>query len=143
LGVKRIDMFNPIYEVENSNCILDGGSWPTFHDAEIINIDFWRGDVRPDDDVWTGPVIKIKVELCALESPYVVNLEFRDCSSIFMHELSHQNYVLDLKFNLEDRGTFTSGKPLPPWICVDFTTDHESRLKFKCFSVAAISREPA
>lgn len=139
----HMNNFDPKLDIENAEVILDDDEWPSFHDSEILAIDFWRGDVRPDDDSWVGPVIKVRVELCAMDSPYVVNLEFSDCSDISMTNLDHQNYVYDLEFKLEDRGTYLSGKPLPPYICVNFKNDVGSRMKFKCFSIKAVSRDNA
>lgn len=64
--------FDPIEEVEDSQLILDHGEWPNFHDAEVHDLNIWRCDIRPDDNVWIGPVIKASFELCALEHPYIV-----------------------------------------------------------------------
>src|SRR5437867_948381 len=39
------------------------GSWPSFHDAEVIDLYYWRGDVRPGDwdDRNVFPVLTVKV----------------------------------------------------------------------------------
>jgi hypothetical protein len=47
--------FDPIEDVENCQQILDYGKWPNFHDAKVHNLRIWRGDVRPEDNVWIGP----------------------------------------------------------------------------------------
>jgi len=132
--------FNPIEDVEDSLLILDHGEWPNFHDAEVHNLNVWRGDVRPDDNVWIGPVIEVSFELCALEKPYFVVLKFHDCDSIRMEEFNHQNAVYDLKFKFEARGTYTNGKPLPPNISVSFEQAFGVALSFRCFRVQAIER---
>ena len=67
-------VFDPIKDINNSSRVLDKGEWPSFHDAEIHTIDFWRGDIRPEDDSWVGPTLKIKVELCAIQFPYIICL---------------------------------------------------------------------
>lgn len=132
--------FNPIEDVDDSQLILDHGEWPNFHDAEVHNLNIWRGDVRPDDNVWIGPVIKVSFELCALEKPYIVVLKFHDCDSIKMEEFNHQNAVYDLTFNYEARGTLTNGKPLTPYISVRFEEAFGLALSFKCFRVQAVER---
>ncbi len=132
--------FNPIEDVEDSQLIHDHGEWPNFHDAEVHNLNIWRGDVRPDDNVWIGPVIKVSFELCALEKPYIVVLKFHDCDSIKMEEFNHQNAVYDLTFNYEARGTLTNGKPLTPYISVCFEEAFGLALSFKCFRVQAVER---
>ena len=81
--------FDPIRDVENSQLILDQGCWPNYHDAEVHNLNIWRGDVRPDDNVWIGPVVDASFELCALKDSYIVVLKFHDCNSIRMEEFNH------------------------------------------------------
>ena len=133
--------FDPINTVEDSHLILDHGNWPNFHDAEVHNLNIWRGDVRPDDDVWIGPVIEVSFELCALEKPYIAILKFHDCESIRLGEFNHQNAVYDLKFKYEARGTYNNGEPLPPWVRVKFEQAFGDALSFKCLRVQAVSRE--
>ena len=132
--------FDPIKDVENSQLILDQGEWPNFHDAEVHKLNIWCGDIRPDDNVWIGPVIEATFELCALQRPYIVVLKFHDCDSIRMEEFNHQNAVYDLTFKFVDRGTYTNGKPLPPSISVCFEQAFGVALSFKCFRVQAIER---
>jgi len=133
--------FDPIEEVLDSQLILDHGEWPNFHDAEVHNLNIWRGDVRPDDNVWIGPVIEASFELCALEKPYIVVLKFHDCESIRLEEFNHQNAVYDLQFAFEARGTLTNGEPLLPYIVVRFEGALGAALSFKCFRVQAVERK--
>ena len=132
--------FDPLKSVENCHLILDKGEWPNFHDAEVHNLNIWRGDVRPDDNVWIGPVIELSFELCALEKPFIAVLKFHDCESIKMAEFNHQNAVYDLKFKYEARGIYTAGKPLPPYILVSFKQTLGLKLSFSCFRVQALER---
>ena len=133
-------VFDPIVNVEDSHLILDHGAWPNFHDAEVHHLNIWRGDVRPDDNVWIGPVIEASFELCALKKPYMVLLKFHHCESIRLQEFNHQNAVYDLTFAFEARGTLTTGEPLVPYIVVNFEQAFGVALSFKCFSVQAIGR---
>lgn len=132
--------FNPIEDIEDSQLILDNGEWPNFHDAEVHNLNIWRGDIRPDDDVWIGPVLEASFELCALEKPYLVVMKFHDCDSIRMEKFNHQNAVYDLKFKFEARGNYTNGEPLPPNVSVSFEQAFGVALSFKCFRVRVIER---
>ena len=132
--------FDPIETVEDSQSILDHGKWPNFHDAELHNLNIWRGDVRPDDNVCIGPVIEAIFELCALKNPYIVVLRFHDCDSIRMEEFNHQNAVYDLKFAFEARGFCKDGGPLTPHIAVSFEQAFGVALSFKCFRVQAVER---
>lgn len=132
--------FDPVNNVEDSQLILDGGEWPNFHDAEVINLNIWRGDVRPDDDIWIGPMIEASFELCALARPYIAILRFHDCEVIRLEDYNHQNALYDLTFEYEARGSCRDGTPLTPYIVVNFKQAFGLALSFKCFRVQAIDR---
>lgn len=134
-------VFDPIRDVEDSALILDHGAWPNFHDAEVHHLHIWRGDVRPEDNVWIGPAVEVSFELCALQFPYIVVLKFHDCADIRMTEFNHQNAIYDLAFAYEARGTYNDGTPLPPHIRVDFEQALGAALSLKCFRVQAIERK--
>lgn len=125
----------------NEKILDDNGEWPNFHDAEVLDLHIWRGDMRPDDNVYIGPQITIKLDLIALEKPFVVVLRFDDCSSIVMPDFNHENPIMDLEFGIEERGTFKSGKPLPPYILVHFLPAFGFELSFKCFKASVIGIE--
>ncbi len=133
--------FDPLTDVEDSAIILDNGEWPNFHDAEVHDLNIWRGDIRPDDNVWIGPVIKVTFELCALKEPYLVVLKFHDCNDIRLKEFNHQNAIYDLSFAFKDRGmNDRTGTPLTPAISVSFEEAFGVALTFECFRVQAIER---
>ena len=132
--------FDPVKNVEGSKLILDDGQWPNFHDAEVHELNIWRGDVRPEDDVWIGPVIEASLELCAIRHPYIAVLKFRDCEAIEMASFNHQNAIYDLVFSFEERGYCNDGRPMLPWIRVSFEEAFGVRLSFKCFRIQAVGR---
>lgn len=101
--------FDPLTQVEDSRLILDRGEWPNFHDAEVHHLNIWRGDARPDDNVWIGPVIEASFELCALETPYIAVPRFHDCDALRMEAFDRQGALYDLTFRLEPRGTGMDG----------------------------------
>jgi hypothetical protein len=132
--------FDPVRAVEDSTLILDNGEWPNFHDAEVHNLNIWRGDVRPQDNVWIGPVIEATFELCALKAPYIAVLKFHDCEEIRLQDFNHQNAVYDLHFDCIPRGNRPDGEALPPWISVKFEQAFGMALSFKCFRVQVLAR---
>ena len=134
--------FDPVTDIDRSELVLDRGQWPNFHDAEVHELNMWRGDVRPDDDVWIGPTIEASFELCALEFPFIAVLKFHDCEAIELKDYDKQNAVYDLVFTKEARGYLKSGEPLPPWICVSFVEAFGMRLTFKCMRVEVLERRP-
>lgn len=133
-------VFDPVADVQNSQLVLDGAQWPNFHDAEVVDLTIWRGDVRPDDDVWIGPVIEASFELCALQYPYIAVLKFHDCDAISMVQFNHQNAIYDLSFSYESRGFLADGNPLTPAISVNFKQAFGAELSFRCFRVEAIAK---
>lgn len=137
---KPMQSFNPLTHIENSHLILDKDEWPNFHDAEVHNLNIWRGDVRPEDNVWIGPVIEVSFELCALKEPYLVVLKFHDCESIQMADFNHQNALYDLSFEFEERGKLNNGEPLTPYICVNFEQAFGTKLSFQCFRIEVVER---
>ena len=132
--------FDPVSDIIGSGLILDQGAWPNFHDAEVHELKIWRGDVRPNDNVWIGPVIEASFELCAIKDPYIVVLRFHDCESIELKSFTHQNAVYDLRFWIEQRGHLRDGKPLSPYVCVSFEEAFGVRLSFKCMRVEVLER---
>jgi hypothetical protein len=133
--------YNPASDVIDGEKILDHGAWPNFHDAEVHHLNIWRGDVRPDDNVWIGPVIEASFELCALKDPYLAVLKFHDCSDIRLTEFNPQKAIYDLKFEYVARGHRPNGEPLTPFISVHFEQAFGMALSFKCFKVQALERK--
>jgi hypothetical protein len=41
------------------------GGWPSFHDAEVIELHFWRGQMKPGDwdDSNILPVLTLKIHI--------------------------------------------------------------------------------
>ena len=138
--VNLMSEFNPLKEIKKCELILDGIEWPNFHDAEIHTLNIWRGDVRPEENIWIGPVIQISFDLCALKVPYRVVLKFHDCEQIQLNAFNHQNALYDLSFSYEERGSLNDGEPMTPHIAVNFEQAFDAKLSFKCFKIEAVER---
>ena len=132
--------FNPLNDIVNCELILDGDEWPNFHDAEIHTLNIWRGDIRPDQNVWIGPVIEISFELCSMKVPYMAVLKFHDCEQIQLKDFNHQNALYDLNLAYEERGTLNNGEPMTPYIAVNFEQAFGAKLAFKCFKIEVTER---
>jgi hypothetical protein len=127
--------------VENAALALDeDGQWPNFHDAEILNLQFCRGVIEPDENIWLGPSISVTLNLCALQHPFILVLRFFDCEDIRMQGFINENPIMDLQFGREERGFLTSGAPLTPYITVNFVPVWQFALSFKCMRAAVIDR---
>lgn len=121
---------------------IPDGSWPNFHDAEILDLNLFRGDVRPELNRFIGPQITLKVALCAIQEPYVVILHFEDCESIKLLGFNVQNPIMNLLIGIEERGKLKDGSPMSPYICVHFLPSISFDLSFKCFRASILGTEP-
>jgi hypothetical protein len=131
-----MEAFDPAAHVRGSELVLGpDGSWPEFHDAEVHRLNIWRGDMRPDDDVWVGPQIVATIETTAIQKG-VIEMTFRDCDEIELTGFNHSNQIFDLRFRFEPRGFLTDGTtPLKPYIAVEFVQAFGVALRFVCFDV--------
>ncbi len=130
--------------ISNYALLLDKGEWPNFHDAEIISVNYCTNVYEADDKGYLtlniGPSVTVTLELVALEEPYVLILKFNECDDVEIKGLSHQNFINDLLFNIEERGFFKNGNPLPPYVVVNFETHGNFSLTLKCFNIEVVSR---
>lgn len=135
--------FDPVHHIVGSSAILEAdGTWPSFYESEVYAFNFWRGDLRPEDDVYILPTIEASIEMTTHSLPFVVDLKFHDCDSIEMSYFNYQNVIEELTFSFEERGFYADGvTPLPPYICVKIgTPKHTVALKFKCFKIEVVGR---
>src|SRR5579863_378805 len=60
--------------MENIESFIDGsaklthifGYWPSFHDAEVIELGLWRGDVEPEAGRYVFPILKVQLHVWEL-----------------------------------------------------------------------------
>lgn len=134
--------FDPARDVTGAGLILDAeGCWPNFHDGYVRTLRLWSGDMRPEDEVWTGPVLDAAIELNALEHPFLALLRFHDCAAFSVRNFEIGNDILDLTFAYRERGFRADGRtPLPPSIHVEFVPACDFALSFDCFRVEVLER---
>lgn len=130
------------------------GQWPSFHDAEVVDLHLWRGNVEPDRGTYIFPVLTVKliiVELCRSAHDKTglellprarVTLRFRDVDELDLKGFNHCNQIVGLSFGLQERGTFTDGSPLPPYVLVKFEPGFGVSASFKCFGVEVVEAVP-
>ncbi len=135
--------FDPVLHIIGSSAILEtDGTWPSFYESEVYSFNFWRGDSRPEDDVYISPTIETSIEMARHSRPFIVDLKFHDCDSIEMSYFNYQNVIEELTFSFEERGFYADGvTPLLPYICVKIgTPKHTVALTFKCFKIEVVGR---
>jgi len=106
------------------------GRWPSFHDAEVVDLHLWRGEVKPGewDDSNVFPVLTVKLRI--LEATQIgatdaghdvlATLRFHDVDDLKLEGFNHVNQIVELSLSIQPRGAFTDGSPLPPYIVVEF-----------------------
>jgi hypothetical protein len=140
-----MEEFDPLKRILGAAEISDNGEWPDFSDAIVYSLNFWRGDIRPENDVWVSPSIDATLELAALEVPFVVDLRFHDCDHIEMHGFNYDNIIDEVSFSVEARGFYADGvTPLPPYINVTLGYGYASSqlplLAFKCMRIEVLQK---
>lgn len=150
--MRRVD---PTSVVESHQLLTSiFGHWPSFHDAEVVELSLWRGDVKPDAGKYIFPVLTAKLILAEIVPraedetkldllPRArVTLRFRDVDDLNLQGFNHCNQIVGLWFALQDRGTFTDGTPLPPYVLVEFERGFGISASFKCFGVEVVEATP-
>ena len=127
---------------------LFGGNWPSFHDAEVVDLHFWRGIVRPGnwDDRNIFPVLTLNVRILEATQPgarhagndVLATLRFRDVDQFKLHRFDHMNSFLGLLIKEHDREKEESRESLPPTFIVDL----ESFASFRCFDIEILEAVP-
>lgn len=90
------------------------GSWPSFHDAEVLNLHLWRGDVDAERGRWVFPVLTLDLYVWELtrevnEMGFMVlrkhtrtTLRFEEVHGLELHGFNHVNSILDLEIKRPD-----------------------------------------
>lgn len=118
------------------------GCWPSFHDAEVLAFDFWRGDINSGEDKWEFPAVTAKLRVCDLTQEVggdgylvtrnhtLVTIRFSDVEEFRMEGFNHQNAILSLKIERRER---TDGPS--PYYFIDFNPAFGMGATFHCHSV--------
>jgi len=119
------------------------GGWPSFHDAEVIELQHWRGQMKPGDwdDSKVMPMLTAKIHIF-IESPTsqhtLATLRFEDVDDYKMEGFNHQNAILGLSITVQDRGEFESGESLPPYLVVEFQPAFGMSASFRCLRIEVV-----
>ena len=136
--------------IENSERITDiFGCWPSFHDAEIINLHLWRGDVDPERNTWIFPVLTLEIDhwemtnevdgegfLCIRNRTHST-LEFRDVHAIEMNGFNQTNAIMELQIERVERST-----PPSPRFLVRIPAAWGMHATFECLAIKVLQSLP-
>jgi hypothetical protein len=125
------------------------GYWPSFHDAEVIELNFWRGDVNPEAGNYKFPVLTVKLHLWEItddvnEQGYfgtvkhtLATMRFHDVDEFRMEGFNHQNAILGLDISQEERSQGAT-----PVFNVTFRPAFGIDAAFKCLRVGVVDALP-
>ncbi len=119
--------------------------WPSFHDAEVIAMDLWRGDICPERNSWIDAVLTAKIHVLEATQPGVrhagddilLTLRFHDVCDLRLIDFNHQNAILGLIMRHEARG-----ESLAPSIYVEFEQAFGVDASFHCDRVEVVDVAP-
>ena len=142
-------MTDPAHLIEGSEKLTTVfGYWPSFHDAEVIEFNLWRGEIDTDAGKYIFPTLTTKVHLWEMTSEvdargyYVLRhhtlatLRFHDIAEFQMDGFNHQNAIQGLSIVVEEREAST------PFIRVEFEPAFGVGCAFRCTRMEVLSAEP-
>ena len=125
------------------------GYWPTFHDAEVLEFNLWRGNVNPDKAQYTFPIVTARIHLWeitgkvdangyyVLQNHLLATIRFHDVEECRMEGFNHQNAILGLDVTEEHRSQGTT-----PVFNVTFRPAFGIDASLKCSRVEVIEAVP-
>ena len=121
------------------------GYWPTFHDAEVLELHFWRGRVDADKGIYNFPVLTFRIHVWELTNEvdsegYLVlkhhtltTLRFSDVDDFKMLGFNHQNAIMELSLTSNERANGPS-----PYFAVEVVAAFGMSTSFKCLRVEVV-----
>ena len=125
------------------------GYWPDFHDAEILEIHFWRGDVDPDQGRYDFPVFSTTLHLWEMTTEAdpngfltrrhhtVAKVRFFDVDHFRMEGFNHQNAILGMSIDRLERSEGPS-----PYFTVHMEPAFGMGAAFECMRIEVMDARP-
>lgn len=132
---------------EKLTSIFDG--WPSFHDAEVLEIHFWRGHIDTEAQIYNFPVLTAKIHLWLItssvdESGYyecikhtLATMKFYDVDSFKMEGFNHQNAIFGLVIEQKTREEGPT-----PYFSVNFDPAFGIEASFTCQRIEVAGTQP-
>ncbi len=127
------------------------GAWPSFHDAEVVELHLWRGYVYPGgwDDRNVFPILTAKILVLEATQPgatgaernVLVTLRFHDVDALRLEDFNHNNSIVGLSVSKRARGHFASGESLPPALLVTVERGFGLAASFHCSRAEVVGAE--
>jgi tRNA(adenine34) deaminase len=154
-----VEWFDPSPLIENSDKILNiFGYWPSFHDAEIQELNLNIADGEPWEPGSESPTLTMKIHVFEmtkdltpegyfiLKNHTLTRLRFRSVQDLQLSGFANQNSIFELVFGTEPMSYPHGGGPIegPPPNLFIVKIDSSVGLsgEFKCLSAEVVSVEP-
>lgn len=150
-----MDWFDPSPHIENSQALTNiFGYWPTFHDAEIHELNLTVAEGEPWVVGSESPVVEMLIHVFEMtkdvtpEGYFILRkhtlsrLRFRNVEGLQLSDLRHQNCIFELIFGMEPATYGPIGVPASNLLTVKIDSSCGLTGEFKCQSAAVISAQP-
>ncbi|HEV2137080.1 MAG TPA: Imm50 family immunity protein [Terracidiphilus sp.] len=154
-----MEKFDPSPHIKNSYKITDVfGFWPSFQDAEILDLRLSVADGEPWVAGSESPALEMTIHVFertddltpegrfVLNKHTLVRLRFRNIDGLQLSNFWYQNCIADFDFGIEPPRTPRRGgaseDPQPNLLLVSIQSSVGLSGKFKCQSAEVISTEP-
>src|ERR1700683_1383336 len=126
-----------------------GGRWPSFHDAEVFEVQLDRGQVEPEKGLYEFPTLTLKIHLWemtrevdqngyfVLRSHTLATLRFADVDNVNLVGFNHQNAIMGMEIVRRER---TDGPS--PYFAVEIDPVFGIAASFTCLHAAVIEAVP-
>ena len=121
------------------------GSWPCFHDAEVLDLYFRRGLVDAGKGAYDFPVLTLRIHVwqltkevdsegyLALKHHTITTLRFSDVSNFKMADFNHQNAMMELSLTSHERAERPS-----PYFSVEVVPAFGMSASFECLKIEVV-----
>jgi hypothetical protein len=121
------------------------GYWPSFHDAEVLELHLWRGYVEPEKNSYIFPILTLKAHVWemtqavdergffVLRHHTLVTLKFRDVEDLKIDGFNHQNAIFCLSIVQRERESKAS-----PYFDVELEQSFGIGSTFKCLGIEVL-----
>ena len=125
------------------------GYWPSFHDAEILELQLWRGNIETEKGIYDFPVLTLTIHVweytkdvnpegfLVLRHHTLTRLRFYDVDDFQMQGFNHQNAIMGLDLRSEQR---TEGPS--PYFAVEVEPAFGMEASFTCLRIEVVDAAP-
>ena len=153
-----MERFDPSPHIRNSHKITDiFGYWPSFHDAEILELRLKVADGEPWVVGSVSPALEMVIHVFemtkdltsegyfVLTKHTLVRMRFENVEGLELSDFWFQNCIFDLEFGIEPMSYPHGGGPVegppPSVLLVEIHSSVGLSGKFKCQSAEVVSAE--